>query len=325
MTRFTRRGSNSAGFNLFCRCCTVLLAGVFFIFLHLHLASRSSLPTAEVSNKERIEVKRSRPRIHPDVIRVAYIGNSLLFFNDCPGLIAAMAEPSGLKIEYDACLRGGASLTTIGAMGCSAGQSTSRDHLTLDKLLDRQWDYIILHDQSKAPSMRHVRKFNANYLNQTLAQPIYSTGATPVFLQTAGYRDTSKGFQGFEYMTKALREGYHNYADSLTDGMAVAKIGSTTGNRKAEVAPVGEAFAQVYNSNQELWTRLYMQDGIHPSALGAWLQCCVLFAAITGKEPPTYNPSFWKRKRGGMRTFETLPTTAEAKELREVAIKAMGL
>ena len=48
-------------------------------------------------------------------VRVAYLGNSIQYFNDCPRFLTNLSQ--GAIAQQDSCLRGGASLVTLWTKG----------------------------------------------------------------------------------------------------------------------------------------------------------------------------------------------------------------
>ena len=66
---------------------------------------------------------------------------------------------------------------------------------------------------------------------------------------------------------------------------------------KARIFPVGFAYTEVKKKNQELFEKLYRNDGSHPAAHGAYLVSCVFWGGLTGKDPATikFNGTLSKR------------------------------
>ena len=53
----------------------------------------------------------------------------------------------------------------------------------------------------------------------------------------------------------------------------------------ARILPVCFAYTEVKKKNQELFEKLYRNDGSHPAAHGAYLVSCVFWGGLTGKDP----------------------------------------
>ena len=70
---------------------------------------------------------------------------------------------------------------------------------------------------------------------------------------------------------------------------------------------------------ESLSDKLFHTDDFHPSPLGTWLQCCVLYCIIAGGLPPRYDASWWETSRH-MPDDYVLPTEEEAEEIRQVVI-----
>jgi hypothetical protein len=53
----------------------------------------------------------------------------------------------------------------------------------------------------------------------------------------------------------------------------------------AHIAPVGNAFLAVYEADKYLYKKLFLDDGIHPSAFGTYLYGTVIYATMMGYMP----------------------------------------
>ena len=278
------------------------------------------------------------------VLKIAFVGNSIIFVHDGPGLLAAMLEATGdYTVTYDACLTGGASLVSLWheEVGCTPQFSTTRrdGSMTMERLLvgsskddphrqQQEWDYVILNDQSRSPAISYTRRATLRALNQTYAPRLYNAGATPIFLQTAAYRSAvARGpmLGSFADFTQNLAEGYQAYANVFTEYFTTrqqqdtAMINQRRRPTKALVSPVGQAFAVLQGHDPDLFDKLYMDD-VHPSTWGTWLQACVLYITLMGQEPPPYTPHFWTLPvTSRRRTAFPIPTLAEGEALRAAA------
>jgi len=149
---------------------------------------------------------------------------------------------------------------------------------------------VILQDQSQIPSLGRTSSYwqaSANAAEELNELILAKSGETMFFL-TWGRRDGDSSNMetnpDFLTMQENLTNGYLGY---------VARTSSET--RQTWIAPVGIGFQHIYNdivanggdplAEGSLFTRLYTNDGSHPSFLGTYLAACVFYASITGDSP----------------------------------------
>ena len=276
-------------------------------------------------------------------IRIACLGNSIQYYNDCPRLLERMFRAAGYEdMQQNSCLRGGASVVSLWNKGNGMGDKFATPHAlqpdgsydigapTVQALLeDATFDFVIINDHTQSPARQETRDKTTKALVADYAPLLLKSNMTPILLQTAAYRVPdirgTSDLGTFEAFTKLLEEGIHSYKQHLD---AIMK--EHTAEIQARIAPVGRAYADLNESNRSLWEQLYHTDDFHPSPHGTLLQAYILFMTITGSTPPmTYDPAtWWDRARRMQPPNEAplaRPTIAEATVLRDVAVKACGL
>lgn len=245
-----------------------------------------------------------------DSIRIAHIGNSIQYYNDCPRLLESIFKDhygSEKGVTQDSCLRGGASLVSLWTKGNGmaskfATPNAIRPDGTYDigrssvqELLENEkWHFVIMNDHTQSPAREDTKERTLEILSKEYL-PLLSKAnkdSIVVFLMTAAYRRPVNGSDdlgSFDEFTRKLEEGYGAYKRIVPN---------------SKVAPVGLAFQHVknhYPQNKECatfsWEMLYASDDFHPSPHGTLLQAFLLFSTIVGQEPPEYNPSWWDRAR----------------------------
>jgi len=102
---------------------------------------------------------------------------------------------------------------------------------------------------------------------------ITQAGAKPVFFMTWGRRDG-------DGENKKVNPDYTTMQDNLSKAYRAAAK-----RNRAVIAPVGEAWRLVWKKDHELARQLYARDGSHPSAKGAFLNACVLYAVLFDANP----------------------------------------
>jgi hypothetical protein len=194
----------------------------------------------------------------PTMMRVLFIGNSLTFYNDLPGMFANLAQSGGHVVEVDESSAGG---------GTWAGHTKSA--ITLNKIKYGKWGLIVLQEQSDYPAVAAQRQELVYPAVRLLNNRVRESGATPVLFMTWGRREglPEAGFKTYAEMQAQVEAGYMEIANEL----------------KLMVVPVGIAWQNAIAQKPQL--ELWQSDGIHPTREGTYLSACVFYAAIFRQSP----------------------------------------
>jgi hypothetical protein len=192
------------------------------------------------------------------MIRVLFIGNSLTYYNDLPGMFAGLAQSGGHAVQVDESSAGG---------GTWAGHTKSA--ITLGKIKQRKWDLVVLQEQSDYPAVAAQRQELVYPAVRLLNNKVRESGATPVLFMTWGRREglPEAGFKTYAEMQAQVEAGYMEIANEL----------------KLMVVPVGIAWQNAIAQKPQL--ELWQSDGIHPTREGTYLSACVFYAAIFRQSP----------------------------------------
>ena len=143
---------------------------------------------------------------------------------------------------------------------------------TMNTILNGKWDVVIFQEQSQTPAcpgpLRELFLKGVGGLHAITEK----AGSRVILFNTWGYLGGDKrNFKEDTYaeIQKRLNHGY---------GTAARKL-------DVELAPVGDAFAEVKKNNDQLWSQLYGRDGSHPSQTGAYLAAIVIYARIFNIAP----------------------------------------
>lgn len=110
-------------------------------------------------------------------LRVMFVGNSFTFVNDLPGQIENIAQSLGDKLVHETSVIGGCTLWF---------QRAGKDARTA-KLLQEDWDFIVLQDYSMLPTVKEAR---AEYLYPAVKDfTSHKKQAKVVMYMTWGYHD----------------------------------------------------------------------------------------------------------------------------------------
>ena len=190
--------------------------------------------------------------------RVLFVGNSLTFVNDLPGVFAELARSGGLEVEVAMSAQGGWTF---------ADHATSV--VTLAKIEQQDWDFVSLQEQSTLPALADRRQEQMIPAVRILDEKIRAGGATTVLFMTWGRRDgqPGAGFQDFGEMSAHLQAGYMEVAKELD----------------LWAAPVGVAWQHALAQEPQLSP--WQGDGLHPAQEGTYLSACVFYAVLFWQSP----------------------------------------
>lgn len=198
-------------------------------------------------------------------VRVLFIGNSLVYFNDLPAMFADFAEATwpDLDVVADSITEPGATLKGHWEKGTAS-----------KKLQEARWDYVVLQDhgalalgsfQLDGVTRRELPEqfFESG---ERFAKAVTAAKARPVFYQT--------------YVSRPENLPYIDHAYTT--------LGRKTG---APVAPVARAWYRLLNRKD---FDLYHPDRMHPSVHGSYLVAASLASTIFGdlpEKPSAHHPA----------------------------------
>ena len=196
-----------------------------------------------------LSLAQGLPASPPPPLRILFIGNSLTYVNDVPGIVAAFAESSGLPAPVcRSVVAGGFSLEDHWEKG--AAQKA---------LAEDRWDFVVLQQgPSASPEgrgllIRYARRFDPL---------IRRAGARPALFMV--------------WPSVERRRDFGSVADSYR--LAAADIG-------AVLLPAGDAWRLA--EKKAPGVKLYSADGLHPTAAGSYLAAAVIFAGLFDRDPPS--------------------------------------
>lgn len=234
--------------------------------------------------------------------KVAFIGNSILYYNDSPRFLSKLvsvstSQQTQTQLYQDSCLRGGASLVSIYTNGNGMEEKFHTIHAkrrdgtydigspTIQSLLEKGWDYVIMNDYTQQPARISKRLETINILKEKYISLFYNNNklTIPILLMTHAYRKPVKNSMDLfpiSNFTKLLCEGYQEYARVIDDSFKKLLPNDNNSTKITRIAYVGKAYEIIYNENKQLWEKLFYIDDLHPSTYGTILQGFVLYCTI---------------------------------------------
>ena len=205
---------------------------------------------------------------------VLFIGNSYTYYNNLPDLVNEIALSFGDTLMHESSTPGGSNFN-----------AHSTNAQTLNKINQKQWDYVVLQAQSQELSFSPFQVASDSYpYAEILVDSIFANSSCtePLFFMTWGrkYGDQSNcqfypPICTYLGMQERLRESYLDM----------------TFTHNASCSPVGMAWKKSIEIDSTL--NLYSSDNSHPSIYGSYLAACTFYSSIFKKSAvgSTYWPN----------------------------------
>jgi hypothetical protein len=177
-------------------------------------------------------------------INLLFIGNSLTYVNDLPGVVAALGDASGLTIAVRS-----------HALPDYALEDHWNDGVAVRSIDAGGWNFVILQqgpsslDASRANLIDYATRFGAR---------IRASGATPAL---------------YAVWPEMVRLGVF---DRVSESYRLAAVAAN-----GVLMPAGEAWRAAWRHDSAL--TFYGADGLHPSPLGTYAAGLVIFRRVTGR------------------------------------------
>ena len=228
-------------------------------------ASGSLVQELDAASEARPAAPAARPELSVSAVRVLFIGNSLTYANDLPGMVVRFGEAAGIVVETASRAPGGAQLRQHAA-----------DPATLGAIDAGGWDFVVLQEQSQLPAL------GDDLVNEDVLPAVRSLAerirrASPrtriVLYATMAHRDGDArnaeyvpGVASYTGMQRRLNRTYQRLSNTV----------------RGTTAPVGAAWQTVRTRRPDL--DLYA-DPAHPNRTGTYLAAAVLFSTMFRTSP----------------------------------------
>jgi len=198
--------------------------------------------------------------------RVLFLGNSYTDVNNLPQMVADVASSMGDILFFDSNTPGGYTL-----------QGHSTDNSSLGKIMQGNWDYVVLQEQSQLPSFPFTQVQTEVFPYAHILDSIIKANnpcSETVFYMTWGRQngDVSNCASWppvctYEGMDSLLNLRYRMMADS----------------NHAILSAVGAVWHYIRQNFPSV--NLYQSDESHPSVEGSYLAACTFYTTLFKKDP----------------------------------------
>ncbi len=183
-------------------------------------------------------------------LRVLFIGNSLTFFNDLPGLVASIGAVSGVDISVVSRTNANFSLEDHWHAGAADG------------IRNLEPDIVVM---QQGPSSLAQNKLHLRAWSDSLARVAHGIGATTALYMVWPSSDRAQFFDD-------VLESYRLAAE----------------NSGSLFAPAGEAWREYWAEDPD--AQLWGGDGFHPSQLGSVVAAVTIASVILDLDPTSLPP-----------------------------------
>jgi hypothetical protein len=203
---------------------------------------------------------RERDGNHKKPLRVLLVGNSYTKFNLLHMLIERVAEAApGPRLKVDVEARGGYSL-----------RMHLKSRSAMIKIRNGHYSHVVLQGHSLS-AIDHPDELAEDA--ERFHNVITASGSRTVLYETWARKPNTS-----LYRKHALVRTFDDMAGRIdTAYTGIAR------RLHAELAPVGGAFVRAWKSTPVV--SVWGNDGSHPTLAGSYLAACVLYGAITGRDP----------------------------------------
>ncbi len=198
--------------------------------------------------------------------RVLFIGNSYTYVNNLPQMTADIARSMGDSIFFDSSAPGGYTF-----------QGHTTNSVTLEKIAQANWDFVVLQEQSQYPSFPNsqveTEVFPYAHILDSLINANNSCCET-VFYMTWG-RKNGDASNCASWPPVCTYSGM----DSLLN----LRYRMMAENNHAIVSPVGAVWKYIRQNYPSI--ELYSSDESHPSIAGTYAAACSFYTTLFRKNP----------------------------------------
>jgi hypothetical protein len=177
-------------------------------------------------------------------LNLLFIGNSLTYSNDLPGMVAALGDSSGLTIAVRS-----------HALPDYALEDHWNDGVAVRSIDAGGWNFVIL---QQGPSSLDASRANLIDYATRFGDRIRAAGAAPALY--AVWPEQAR-FGVFDRVSESYR-------------LAAVAAGGL-------LLPCGEAWRAAWRQDGALG--FYSADGLHPTALGSYAAAVVIYRRVTGR------------------------------------------
>ena len=183
----------------------------------------------------------------PRTVRILFIGNSLTYTNDLPGMVAKIGAAAGVEV-----------VTGMVAFPNFGLEDHLKEGRAVAAMQKEKWDFVVL---QQGPSALEESRVNQILNARRFADLIRRNGAEPAMMTVW-----------------PSRAGARSFDDVILSARLAARA------MRGRLIPAGQSWREAWRRSPSL--DLYASDGFHPSPKGSYLAALTTYLALVGPLPP---------------------------------------
>ena len=212
-------------------------------------------------------------------LKILFLGNSLMFFNDMPGLFRDMATAAGKKVYVDSVTRGSATISDF------ARQYTDVGAQAYQKIENERWDYIIIEPSRRITPYENTT-YEAELASAHLLQQMAAKAGAKILLYCVwGNNDgTLTQYDATDPANMVKGQVHYDYTRKMHVEF-LKKVNTEFAEALGGVGVIDAGYA--FENSMALYPNinLYDSDRRHPSLEGSYLAAACVYATIYNQSP----------------------------------------
>ncbi|MBO5716027.1 MAG: FIVAR domain-containing protein [Clostridia bacterium] len=225
------------------------------------------------------DIPGHNPPVQNDELRVLFLGNSLMFFNDMPSLFRDLAQRAGKKVYVDSVTRGSATISDFAHSFTDVGSQA------YPKLQNERWDYVII-EPSRRITPYERTTYEAELASAKVLQKMAADAGAKILLYCVwGNNDGTLTEYNASNPTAMIKGTVHYDYTRKMHVEFLKKVNTEFSEALGGVGVIDAGYAFENSIVTYPNINLYDSDRRHPSLEGSYLAAACVYATIYNESP----------------------------------------
>ena len=225
------------------------------------------------------DVPGHNPPVYDDELRILFLGNSLMFFNDMPSLFENLAKAAGKKVYVDSVTRGSATISDFAHSFTDVGSQA------YPKLQNERWDYVIIEPSRRITPYENTT-YEAELASAKVLQKMAADAGAKILLYCVwGNNDGTLTEYNASNPTAMIKGTVHYDYTRKMHVEFLKKVNTEFSEALGGVGVIDAGYAFENSMVTYPSINLYDPDRRHPSLEGSYLAAACVYATIYNESP----------------------------------------